>query len=92
MEIEAGRWTLRSPPREAIRVRESQQGDPFAVRRMRRGGTPGVTCHGRSVAVLAPPAQATASLVIAERATPAPRGHGPLPGAGRGTRPEPRRS
>ena len=82
MEIEAGHWALRSPPREAIRVREPQQGAPSAVRRVRRGGTLGVTCHGRLVAVLAPPALApgTGSLVAAERATPAPGGHGPLPG------------
>ena len=82
MEIEAGHWALRSPPREAIRVREPQQGAPSAVRRVRRGGTLGVTCHGRLVAVLAPPALApgAGSLVAAKGATPAPGGHGPLPG------------
>ena len=82
MEIEAGHWAPRSPPREAIRVREPQQDAPSAVRRVRRGGTLGVTCHGRLVAVLAPPALApgTGSLVAGERVTPAPGGHGPLPG------------
>ena len=81
MGVEAGRLVALSPDVETIGIRELQQRASSAVRRVRRGETLGVTYRGQLVAVLAPPAIATAtgSLLAAGRVTPARRNHGPLP-------------
>ena len=72
---------LLSPDMETIGIRELQQRAAFALRRVRRGETLGITYRGPLVAVLAPPqlATGTASLIAAGRVTPARGSNRPLP-------------
>ena len=74
-------FVLLSPDMETIGIRELQQRAAFALRRVRRGETLGITYRGPLVAVLAPPqlATGTASLIAAGRVTPARGSNRPLP-------------